>query len=193
MTTKYKLTVKSNGSNGVFELTYVGGVFKKLEQKSGKLVEQIQHERLLVLVPQLESAILILQENFKDKPITWEQISKGSQSIIKQLTDEYYRWYQERNGIEPKIDGTEIRAMKLIYAYLLKLSTDDAEVFAVWNSLLNNWDNYSDFYRHQMNLRQINSNLNTLLRLLKNGDKHSTTRGKAESVSDDLRQRFQTS
>jgi len=193
MITKWKLTVNSNDSDAVFEITYSGGRFKKIEHKTGKLTKQILHERLLILAPQLEAVIPLLEVDFKDRPVKWEMISKGSQSVIKQLTDEYYKWYQDRNDIPPKLDGTEVKAMKLIHAYLLKLSTDDGEAVAVFNSLLSHWDKFPEFYRQQMNLRQINSNLNTLLRLLKNGDKHSTTRGQAESVSDDLRGGFKAS
>ena len=191
MMVQYKMTVASNGANAIYIVTYDDGRFKKLEKKSGKLANGEQHSKLMFLVPELEKAILILRNEYPPERVTWDLIEKpATKTLVRSLTDEYNKWYFERNAIKPKINGTEVNALKQIISYLNQQASSEDEVKAVFNSILTNWDNYSSFYQSQMELRQINHNLNTLLRLLKHGESTSNPRKQAESVSDDLRGRF---
>lgn len=191
MTNQYKLTVYSNGSNAVFLITYEAGKFKKLEKRSGRLASQEQYSKLMFLVPELEQVILLLRNEYTPERVTWDLVEKSNAAtLVRSLTDEYNKWYTDRNGIKPKLNGTEVNALKQIIAYLKQQASTEEEVKAVFNSVLTNWENYSTYYQGQMELRQINHNLNTLLRLLKHGDKSNNPRKQAESVSDDLRGRF---
>lgn len=188
MRSQYKLTINSKGANAIYMITYMNGRFKKLEHKSGKLVNQDQHDKLMKLCPEIDKAILFLQQNFTE--VTWERIvnDKDNASLFKRCMDFYSNWYQDKNAFAPRINGAEANALKLTIAYIQKESATEAEVIAVFESIFHNWENYSTFYQGQMDLKQINSNLNTLLRIIKNGTSSSTAKNSSETLRDKFKQ-----
>lgn len=183
---EYLLNINSKGSEAVFKLFYKRGKFFRLEQISGKLLQN-QHESLMKLVPQLEEVILILRAEFEGR-VEWIYVQKkDTQNLFRTLSDEYTQWYSERFKIKPKFSGVEGNAMKSIIKHLEELVFGDHEqVISIWSTILNNWDDQSTFFRGQTELRQINSNLNTILRTIKHGKK-ATEKGTA---SDDPRNKL---
>lgn len=172
MQTQWRIEVLSDGSNAVFVATYKNGRFAKLEHKSGKLANQKQHASLMYLVPELEKAIEFLRLEYKDKPVTWSMVEKTEKdALIKRLLATYNEWYHNRNDIMPVINGIQVNALKSIANSLIRMSSSEDEVVSVWQQLLSNWNSLSSFYQSQMELRQINSNINIILRTLKNENK----------------------
>lgn len=166
--------------NTVYKLYYSKGKFKKLEHVSGKL-PQLKHESLLKLAPQLEEAILILRTEYSGA-IEWVYIQKKqSKSLFSELSKEYIDWYQERFKIKPKFTGIEGNALKQIIKHLEEQCFGDEEqVKAIWNAILSKWNEQNTFYQGQIELRQINSNLNIILRTIKYG-KSATEKGEASA------------
>lgn len=162
-TVKYKLQIQVPGSKASFELTYVDGYFKGLKLLSGKLT-QAKHESLLKLAPQFEKVILLLQQEYGDKGISWNQVSIKSDSLFSRLLRAYCMWYETQFGIKAKLSGIETNALKSIVNHLLDCSKDEAEAYDVFLNVLSGWNNLPAFYQKQTELRQINSYLNVLLR-----------------------------
>ena len=169
MKVQYNLKIESPTCNASFKLIYVNGYFKSLEKVNGKLSDK-QHKWLMNFAPQLEKAIQILEldKTLKEKGFTWEKIEKfQSESLFKTMLDEYYSWYKEKLKIVPKITGIETKALKTIITHLGRMASTEMEIIQVWNSIFQSWDNQTSFYQSQVELRQINQNLNTILRAIK--------------------------
>lgn len=98
-----------------------------------------------------------------------------TKSLYSRFIDAYYIFYQEINGLPPKIDGASGAASKQIIAHLktvarskdpnLKNDDDrlDQEVIKMADFIFFNWSLVRPFLRDQYNLMQINSNLNNIM------------------------------
>ena len=168
MKTTYILSINSKQAIAQYRLTYSKGYFKTLEKISGQ-VKDNQHKWLMNLVPQLEKVILILEMEWNEKGITWEKQEKNiTGGLLKTMIDEYYSWYKEKFKIVPKINATEMKALKTIMQHLSRMASTEMEIIQVWNSIFHNWENLTTYYQGQTELRQINQNLNIILRAIKN-------------------------
>lgn len=187
-TTNYILQIASeNGSNARFIVSYRAGKFFKLERKSGKIVDKIQWNRLMMIIPEKEQSISTINKNF-DGRVTYEKLLKESpKSLFKQLMQEFFVFYEQKTEVKPRFNGTDGNSLKMIIAHLKSICADDAEVIAVWKSLLTNWHKIEDFYAKQIELRQINSNLNILIRQVKNGFGTNQAQKAANSNAAELR------
>jgi hypothetical protein len=183
---EYLLNINSKGATAVLKLTYKNNKFLKLEFVSGKL-SQVQHESLMKLVPQLEPVILILKEEFKGR-VEWVYIQKKeSKSLFSAMAQLYLSWYQDRFKIKAKFTGIEGNALKQIIKHLEELSFgDESQILAIWENILQRWNEQTTFYRGQSELRQINSNLNIILRVIKYG-KSATEKGETPNRGADSR------
>lgn len=168
MKSQYTLSIDSKGAKATFKLIYINGYFKSLEKMEGKLHSNDQHNYLMNFAPSLEKAIQVLQLEWNDKGVSWLKLeTPASNNVLKTLLDEYYTWYQDKNGIKAKINGTEMKALKSIVTHLGNMVSTEMELIGIWNAILMNWDNQTSYYQSQMELRQINLNLNTILRTIK--------------------------
>lgn len=167
MTRKYKITVSYQDFTGILVATYRSGKLKRLELQSG-IKQPTQFSFANNYVPLFESSIEDLSTS---DHVIFEQITaaKKTASTYKQAMDLFFEWYTERTGLSPRINAVEGKALKAIIAELNKRSADGAEALAIWKHLLTNWNKLDKFYRNQIELRQINSNLSIILRTLKNG------------------------
>lgn len=90
--------------------------------------------------------------------------------------DAYYVWYEEKNGIKPKIDGAGANALKQTIAYLKTVARSkmdpadlgdeekiNARVVESIEYIFSHWDLVRPFYREQHNLTQINANINNIM------------------------------
>jgi len=178
---KIKMNIIKGDS--VFLIHYKSNKFKKLEHKRGE-VSKTQFSQLMRIVPPSPKMIDTYRRYFTGK-VNYEEIVTISESLFKQMIDVYFRWYEIETGISPKIDGVAGKAMNSMIAHLRKQCADDQEVLTVFQQLLDRWCDVPEFYKNQMELRQINSNINILLKELKNGK--SDSKSKATNVSDDFR------
>ena len=183
----YRLHITSLGADALYELKYSGGAFRSLRHVRGKL-SQDQHQKLMLLVPQLEGAIHILAKEFEGRVSYRLQIN--DKSLYTQMLDSYVQWYNDTLEMPPKIDGTSGRSLNMIIKFLGSQCADDSEVLLMWDIILQNWNQLDKFYQNQRELRQINSNLNTILAQLKHGKSTGNTQNKraAANASHDFRQ-----
>lgn len=178
----YLIKIDSKGGKAVFRLCYKNGKFHRLEAISSKLT-QAQHESVMRLCPQLESAILILKKEFEGR-VEWEPIHEAGTKLYPWMLSVYSEWYFKRFDIKAKITGTEGNALKQIIKHLEELAFgNEDEIKAIWQIIFDKWDEQSTFYKGQIELRQINSNLNIILRAIKHG-KSATEKGEASGGSD---------
>jgi hypothetical protein len=168
-------------------LKYSGGKFKSVKHLRGKLTP-IQHEKLMVLCPQLEADVYSAQKKHEGR-VTYT-MQDNNATIYTQLMDAYNEWYYEQLGIPPKIDGVSGKAMKSIVSYLASQCANEQEMVLMWDILLSNWNNYDKFYQNQRELRQINSNFNILIAQIKHGKSTGNTQNKraASNASHDFRE-----
>ena len=188
-TNRYTLEVTSRGSNACFIIVYRRGQFFRLEKKSGKLKEQQQWSKLLTVVPLIENQITEINQRFLHKGIVISPISiKNSKSLYSEMMQVYFNFYQTHNDLKPRIGASEGSALKSIISHLKTICTDDAEVLMVWQTILNHWHKLDTFYARQMELRQINSNIGSILRQIKHGKAFNFNKKQAHDHANDLRQ-----
>lgn len=180
----YLLIINGNIS---FKITYKGCKFFKLEHLKGTLKKE-QHVQLMQLIPPIESLIEALRIQYKGR-VEWSYIHKEeNKSLFKKFTDLYFSWYKTKFDVVPKFTGTEGKAMKQIIKYLEEISFGDDELaYMTFNKILVNWNELSTFYRAQVELRQINSNIAIILRTLKYGKKATES---GESQRNSYREQF---
>ena len=109
---------------------------------------------------------------------------KEPAGLYPAFIDRYYRWFQEMNdGIPPKIDAAQGKAAKTIIKYLQTVVVKRAEregvvyldaerdnrILEAWGMVLDNWGNIEPFYQDKTRLIDINSNLQNILKQVKNG------------------------
>ncbi|MBI9063290.1 MAG: hypothetical protein JEZ14_15015, partial [Marinilabiliaceae bacterium] len=79
-------------------------------------------------------------------------------------------------------------SLKQIGKHLTSISGGSAEALAAWEYILHNWNQLDPFYRNNADLKFINSQLNKILNLLKNGKQ--TGKATESDSADDLRRGF---
>lgn len=185
---KWRLHFFSKGADAVYQITYKSGRFKRLDHIRGRLAPG-QYEKLMITVPQLEAAIELFKKEYQGR-IEYQAITEAKKSVFSTLLDKYVIWYQEQNNLRPKIDGVAGRHLKQIITYLKSQSASDDELVAVWDLILNKWNELDDFYKNQTELRQINTNLNIILTQIKNGNTARKSTHTATNVANDFRSKF---
>lgn len=93
----------------------------------------------------------------------------------------YYDWFVELNEQPPKINAADGKALKEIVMYLKssvknrepEISDDKllASVLSGFSKIFKNWGVMDPFFRKQVKLTQINSNLTNIINEIKNGTK----------------------
>jgi len=96
-------------------------------------------------------------------------------STYKDCVAIYFDFYEEREGIKPKMTGAEGKALKQMIVYLKTLGDGDA--VANFNAILLNWNLLGKWYSDKYDIKFINSQLNQIIRILKNGKTVRTSAG----------------
>jgi hypothetical protein len=186
-TSKYILSIESKGSNARFLLSYRSGNFFRVERISGKLKHNKQWQNLMLLIPEKESAIAVFSLKFKPKGVLYERpIKEAKNTLYTHFMDEYFSFYESQCDVKPRINAISGKALKNIITHLQSICADDNEALTTWKVLLSNWDKVEEFYSKQMELRQINSNINILIRQIKDGGNSKET-NTAQRNADDIR------
>lgn len=184
LTRKYEVSFKNH--NTVCVATYYNGQFKKLEYKRGGMKAALW-KKITVAVPFYEhhiSEVVKVYENLFIEKIA----SEGKGTLYSKFMEVYFSWYHiYSNGLKPKITSTEGQALKQTIAYLNDISATEEEALSVWKQIFTYWDRLDEFYQGQIQLRQINSNLNTVLMQIKNGNTKTKQQKTANNNADDLR------
>jgi len=180
---KLQLQLQKEGFDAVFLAEYKNGKFHKVTHIRGKFNKD-QFIQLMKVVPMVEKHLPIFRKYWSGK-IEYKELVK-SKSLYTMMIDAYAYFYETETKLKPVIDGVAGRAMKQLITKLKTQTPDEDEVLAVFQTLLDRWCDVPEFYQNQMELRQINSNINILLKALKNGK--SDSKSKAANVSNDFRE-----
>jgi hypothetical protein len=186
-TCEYSVQIDTNGYQADFKVKYINGKFKSLVKVRGKL-SQIQHEKLMLLIPEEEKQLETLRKQYEGR-VKWN-LPEKSKTLHQQFVDVYLTWYFGKFGIEPFLKPQDFAALKWIKETLRNMCIDDEDTAFTWEVILSNWDKQDSWYQQQTELIQIKRNFNTILKILKHGK--STEQGirKANDVSDDYRSKF---
>ena len=186
LTTKYILSFTK--ANTQCLVTYYNGQFKRLEYKKGGMSKQFW-SNLNKVIPFSEVHIQNVEKKYLQR-VKFEKILQGnSKSMHNQFMGVYLGFYDKYSkGLKPKITNIEGAVLKQIIAFLNDISATEDEALSVWKQIFTYWSRLDDFYQSQVQLKQINSNLNTILIQIKNGNSTNKAQKKANNHADDLRQ-----
>lgn len=125
-----------------------------------------------------------INNNSTTTDVVVEGSKKNKKDLLyKRVIDAYYLFYQEKNGLPPKIDGAAGNAAKAIITYFKTVArakdqtlADDTErlddeVVKMLEYVFINWSLVRPFLAGQYNLTQINSNLNNIISDIKAANK----------------------
>lgn len=179
---RYKLTFDKTTS--VFIVMYKNGQFASLTYKRGGLSEQ-HFKYVSQVIPVNETGIAQVMKDY-DNRVKFDKMSDDAvDSLFAKCMRIYCHFYEKETSLSPKIDGIEGKALKQIVSYLFKETASEEESAIVWSQLLSNWYKQEEFYRKQMLIRQINSNLPILLTQLK---QHATGKTQSNRDANDVRE-----
>lgn len=185
LTRKYQITFARYKTKLV--VTYYNNQFKNLEYKSGGMARNL-FTNIGRAVPLYESEIKAKLKEFPDTIGITKIEGPNKKSQYTLFLEEYILFFQNQSdGVSPKIDGVEGSALKKIITYLNKEASSPEEAFVVWKQILDNWNNIEEFYQKQLQIRHINSNLNTIIIQIKNGKPTDKARNTAKRNADDIR------
>jgi hypothetical protein len=159
---------------GVIIATYSkGGRLKKLDAKRGFLVDAKGHT--------------FAQEEKDIEAEYWKPYQKQKDAFFNPALKKWNDFFYKRSGFKYRFGTADGGALKSIGQYLTEVSCNTEAALDVWRYVLENWETLPDFYRNKPELKFINSQINTILNLLKNGKQ--TGKGSANANADALRQR----
>ena len=138
------------------------------------------------------------EELKKDKSKTAQKrVSNGKKSngeLYKSMISSYDVFCNKQIGMGAKIDGLQGKSMKLIISYLqsqvIKKQGDlsqedlDHETLKAWEFILSKWNKLNNFYKEQIKLSQINSNLPNILTQIRNTNKKQRDEKFASTVNE---------
>ena len=111
----------------------------------------------------------------------------GEKSPYTNFVAVYDKFCKDRIGVGCKMNGAEGKALKQIIKYLsLHIKGDSqSQLVESWRFILNKWDALDEFYKKQIKLTQINSNLINILNQLRNNGK-----AKSSNLEQQIRNRL---
>ena len=116
-------------------------------------------------VPLIET----LEEEKKESP---PELAAAPPKTYQAMMETWNRFVISQTSCPAKIDGMEGKAMKSIIAYLKSASKEktDEGVLISWEFLLGHWDKLDPFYKNNLKLSNINSNLVPIINQIKNNN-----------------------
>ena len=161
-----------------------GGKLKKIIAKKGVL----DFALIDAFIPDIESDITVHHANGGThtflKPYT-----PAKDEFFTKAQKAWFEFYQKRTGLEYRFTKIDGGALKSIGKHLTDISGGSYEALESWKFILHNWNRLDPFYRNNADLKFINSQLNKILNLLKNGKQ--TGQASTRSDADDIRRKFQ--
>ena len=102
------------------------------------------------------------------KPKSKQSKSPPEQALYTKCVDIYFKWFKEEWDVEPTFDGSDGKAMKVIIKWLEKNSKgtkpEDTLIY-----IFSNWHLLNTFTKDKTRIRDISSNLNSIITQFKNG------------------------
>ncbi len=141
------------------------------------------------IIPKKEADVQNINNRYKERGVESSLMVKQTpQTLYAKFMDSYFHFYETQAEIRPRINAVEGKASKSIISHLKSICGDDVVALGTWEVILSNWHRLEAFYARQMELRQINSNIGSILRQMKDGKGVNQARKKANSYANDLRQ-----
>lgn len=147
------------------------GKLKKLDAKKGFLVDANHYH--------FEKDI--------DKT-KWRVYDAKSDPFYKPALSTWLEFYKSEAKLDYRFRQQDGKALKEIGKFLTQVAGSSQYAIETWKYILKNWHRLDPFYRNSMDLSFINSQLNKILNLLKNGKQ--TSKADSHSHADDLRSSF---
>lgn len=161
--------------NGCVIATYTkGGKLKKAIAKRGVI-----RDGMLKLIP--------CEEREVDKSIL-KPYSPIKDDFFTKAQKAWLEFYSNRTHLQYRFTTVDGAALKSIGKHLISISGGSMEALEAWKFILLHWDQLDAFYRNNADLKFINSQLNKILNLLKNGKQTGTAN--QSHTADDLRRGF---
>ena len=95
--------------------------------------------------------------------------------IYTKCTEIYHTWFEEIHGVKPQFDGSDGKAMKTIIKWLETNATEGSSPEDGLRYIFANWNRLDDFTQKRSRVRDISSNLNSIITQLKNGQVKKST------------------
>ena len=99
-----------------------------------------------------------------------KDVIKIENTYFKECIEIWFKFYEARTGLKPKTNGGHFKAFKEIVKYFCKNAPDYTPTQCL-QAVFDNWDKLDKFYSKFIDIKQINSNLNTILTQINNGTK----------------------
>ncbi len=162
---------------GVIIATYSkGGKLKRLDAKKGFICDA--------------KGYVFAQEEKDIEREFWKPYHKQKDPFFSTAQSYWLSSYKERTELSYRFKPQCGKALKEIGKHLTEISGNTEQALQTWYHLCKKWNTLPDFYRNKPELTFVNSQLNTILNLLKNGKQTSETA--SCSAADDLRRSFQS-
>lgn len=126
--------------------------------------------------------------NNNKKPRKTKQGTDTSEHF-KQFMQEYATFI-ENKGLPLMINGADGKALKAIISYLNSIDSvkqGDKKAIDIWKYILINWNKLSAWLQTQVQLRQINSQLPSIIEYLRNNGKQTNNQSSAQQLAEALR------
>jgi len=175
---KYKTSPETKRVNR-FILSYSRGKLKRIDRKSGDFDLELLSER----VPLSEDDI-----KANDGLVKLENTAKADAAFFTPAQRAWIEFYENHTKLEYRFAEGDGRSLKNIGQHMIKVAGGVEEALDAWKYLLKNWNALPDFYKNSVDLKFVDSQLNKILNLMKNGQQ--TGQAGARNHANDFRRRF---
>ena len=154
------------------QMTTILDIRNQFEKETETHWENSQGEPDIDYVIWLESKLTT-----KDKP----------NPFTKPIIDYYFKWYEEKTGLEPDLSKGDTIAAKKIAGYITRLvkkkcaNPTEKEIINGVAYILNSYDKWDKFYQGQLKLSQISSNITNIIANIKGTTPNGKSKGEREA------------
>lgn len=175
---KYRTSPQNKRMNR-FILSYSRGKLKRIDRKSGNFDLELLAEK----IPLTEDDI-----KPEDGLKKIENTAREDGAFFIPANKAWCDFFEKQTGIAYRFGEGDAIALKKIGQHLMKVAGGVDEALDAFYYILSNWNKLDDFYRKNVDLKFVNSQLNKILNLLKNGQQTGKTA--ARNHANDLRSGF---
>ncbi len=120
----------------------------------------------------------------KSSPSPKEKKKSEPNLEYTKLTKMYFDWYADMFGVKPRFDASDGVAMKAIQKWLESNITEENQtVEEGFGFILNNWSKLDTWTQAKTRVRDINSNLNTIISQIKVNKHERLTEGQQDYLA----------
>jgi len=148
---------------------------KEFQKKQKERVEKRWNNRgNTVVIPEVNENEIV-NENIIESKVESKSRAGKSPSCYTRFIDLYDKFVTKATGAPAMINAKQGRAAKDIIGYFSAAcrkknpEAGDEEIINSWSYILENYDRWTDFYRGQILLNQISSNLPNIINSIRNG------------------------